>query len=213
MPPSGPLLDRARIERLLGLLGRGCASKGFSAELFLVGGAAMVMAYRRDRSTRDLDAVFEPKMPLYEEAARIAREEGLPPDWLNDAVKGMLPDAPDAGARTAFEAEGISVAVASPEYLFAMKALSARQEGDSEDFMKLAEILGIRTPEEAFAVVERFYDPQRLTAKASIFVQSLLGAADYGRAPEPNGHPGEVYVKGHIRRGGRVAPYWRRGRA
>ncbi|MHB8246117.1 MAG: hypothetical protein ACYDGN_12340 [Acidimicrobiales bacterium] len=157
--------------------------------------------------------MFEPKLPLYEEAARIAREEGLPPDWLNDAVKGMLPDAPDAGAQTTFEAEGISVAVASPEYLFAMKALSARQEGDSEDFMKLAEILGVRTPEEAFAVVERFYNPQRLTAKASIFIQSLLGAADYGMISEPDGHPGEVYVKGHIRRGGRVAPYWRRGRA
>lgn len=207
----GPLLDRAHIERLLGLLGQRCAAKGFSAELFLVGGAAMAMAYRRDRSTRDLDAVFEPKMPLYKEAASIAREEGLPPDWLNDAVKVMLPDAPDADAHTVFEAEGISVAVASPEYLFAMKALSARQEGDSEDFMKLAEILGIRAAEEAFAVVERFYSPHRLTAKMSIFVQSLLGAADYDMVADPNSHPGEVYVKGHIRRGRRVAPYWRRG--
>lgn len=179
-------------------------------EMFLVGGAAMVLAYRRDRSTRDLDAVFEPKMPVYEEAGQIARDEGLPPDWLNDAVKGLLPDAPDDGEQTTFEADGIAVAVASPEYLFAMKALSAREEGDSGDFLALAEILGIKTAEEAFAVVERFYEPQRLTAKASLFVQSFLGAADYGTGSPPSGRPGRVYVKGHLRRGRRVAPYWRK---
>ena len=33
--------------------------------MFLVGGAAMVLAYNRNRSTRDLDAVFEPKTAVH----------------------------------------------------------------------------------------------------------------------------------------------------
>lgn len=213
MPPSdGPLLGREKIEHLVAKLGYRCSQRGLHVEMFLVGGAAMVLAYGRKRATRDLDAVFEPKMPVYEEVRRIADEEGLPPDWINDAVKGLLPDRGDDGEQVSFESEGISVAVASAEYLFAMKALSARQEADSGDLLALAGVLGVTTAEQAFAIVERFYRPARLTAKASIFVQSVLGGADLNSAPRPSepSHQGQVYVARHVRRGKPVAPYWRR---
>lgn len=73
---SGPLIGADQIRMLLLELGRRLDSRGIEARLFLVGGAAMALAYNRDRVTRDLDAVFEPKQEIYAEAARMARVWG-----------------------------------------------------------------------------------------------------------------------------------------
>ncbi len=207
---NGPLFDRSTIEGLIRELGARCAARGLNVEMFLVGGAAMVLAYSRERLTRDLDAIFEPKMAVYEEAGRLADERGLPRDWLNDAVKGLMPNRADDGEQVRFSSEGISVAVASPTYLFAMKAVSARPEDDGDDLLALARALGITSAEQAFAVMEHFYRPERLTAKASFFVQSLFGPAGVvqdEQAPKPR--PGQVFVRGHLRNGRPVAGYWR----
>jgi hypothetical protein len=171
---GSPLLDRATIESLISELGERCAAKDIHVELFLVGGAAMALAYNRRRTTRDIDAIFEPKTLVYQEARRLADDRGLPPDWLNDGVKGLLPDRPDTGEQVTFSSNGISVAVASPEYLFAMKAAAARQEADSEDLLALAAILHIASRSQARAMVERFYDPSRLSAKSHFFIESLF---------------------------------------
>jgi len=88
--PTSPLFGPADIRALLEDLGKRLDDRGIEARLFLVGGAAMALAYGRDRVTRDLDAVFVPKAEIYEEAKRMAKDRGLPDDWLNDAVKGLL---------------------------------------------------------------------------------------------------------------------------
>lgn len=176
-----PLLDRDGITALIAALGERCAAHGIQVEMFLVGGAAMALAYDRERTTRDLDAVFEPKALVYEHARRLADERGLPPDWLNDGVKGLLPDRPDTGPQVVFTSTGISVAVASPDYLFAMKAAAARQEADTEDLLRLAALLNISTAAAAFAMIERFYAPSRLSAKSHFFIEAAFA--------EPSGGP------------------------
>lgn len=113
MSDQGPELDAPTINRLLGALSARLAERGESAQLFVVGGAAMALAYDRARSTRDLDAAFEPSPVVREVAAAIAAENGLEEDWLNDAAKGFMPGA-DAGARTVFESENLLVQVPSP---------------------------------------------------------------------------------------------------
>ena len=171
---SEPLLNRNEITALIASLGERCAAHGINVEMFLVGGAAMALAYSRERTTRDLDAIFEPKALVYEQARRLADERGLPPDWLNDGVKGLLPDRPDTGPQVTFTSTGISVIVASPDYLFAMKAAAARQEADTEDLLRLAALLSISTPDAAFAMIERFYAPSRLSAKSHFFIQATF---------------------------------------
>ena len=84
---TSPLIDRDRIRFLLIELGSRLAARGLEARIFLVGGAAMALAYSRTRITRDLDAVFEPKREICDEVARMADEFGLPDGWLNDGVK------------------------------------------------------------------------------------------------------------------------------
>lgn len=53
-------LARDDIRALLDDLSQELAARGARAELFLVGGAALAVAYDATRATRDLDAVFIP---------------------------------------------------------------------------------------------------------------------------------------------------------
>jgi hypothetical protein len=139
----------------------------------------MALAFSNRRVTRDLDAVFEPKKEIYEEAAKMARERGLPEDWLNDSVKGLMPERvqPVEGAAS-FSSVGIHVGVASAEYLFAMKAMAARQETDGDDLRTLARALKIKTPQEGLDLVERFYGANRLTMKTQLILEGILAEVD-----------------------------------
>ena len=78
-----------------------------------------------------------------------------------------------------FASTGISVIVASLDYLFAMKAAAARQEADAEDLLRLATLLNIATPEAAFAMIERFYEPSRLSAKSHFFIEAVFAEPRY----------------------------------
>jgi hypothetical protein len=90
----------------------------------------------------------------------MAAEHGFADGWLNDAVTGLLPDRqPPIEGTASFTTPGLDVGVASPEYLFAMKAAAARQETDGEDLRALARLLGIATLVDALALVERFTIP------------------------------------------------------
>jgi hypothetical protein len=142
--------------------------------MFIVGGGAIALAYSDDRATRDIDAIFEPNMLVYQEAVQMADELGLPRDWLNDGVKGLMPDFPDNGRQVTTASEGIHVVVPSPEYLFAMKATSARIGVDDDDLKLLGRIIGITTLEQAHALVERFYRRERISAKSSFFMQNIF---------------------------------------
>jgi hypothetical protein len=77
---------------VLGELADDLEAQGIHGDLFLVGGAAMALAYSTRRATRNLDAVFEPKQAIYDAAGRVGDRHGLPHDWLNEGVKGFLPD-------------------------------------------------------------------------------------------------------------------------
>lgn len=72
-------------------VGRVLHARGIEGELYIVGGAAIALALDARRSTRDVDAVFEPKAAIYEAASEVAVELDLPPGWLNDAVKASSP--------------------------------------------------------------------------------------------------------------------------
>ncbi len=182
---DSPLLDAEQIRALLIELGQRLDARGIEARLFLVGGAAMALAFSRRRVTRDLDAVFEPKKEIYDEAAAMARERGLPDGWLNDSVKGLLPDReqPIEGT-SSFSAPGIRVGVAAPQYLFAMKAMATRQEADGDDLRLLARALKLKTSAQALDLVERFYGAQRLTAKTQLIVEGVMAEIETERVAE-----------------------------
>lgn len=168
-------LDALQIRELLYLLGAELHKNGISGELYLVGGAAIALAYDFRRTTRDLDAVFEPKMIIYDAAHRIANEMGLEEDWLNDAVKGLVPPG-DPAPREVLSVPGLTVLVPSPEFLLAMKVAAARVDRDGDDIRFLANLLGLTTAAEVLEITFAVWgDPRRIPPKSSFFVQEIFG--------------------------------------
>ncbi|MGB7982313.1 MAG: DUF6036 family nucleotidyltransferase [Candidatus Nanopelagicales bacterium] len=166
-------LNREQILELLGELGQEMESRGLRAELFIVGGAAMALAFDARRATRDIDAVFVPKAEVYEAARSVAERRGLQPDWLNDAVKGfLLGEDPDR--RTVFESPGCSVTVPSAQYLLAMKVYAARVDRDADDIRTLAGISGLHSADEVLDLAERYLAGIPIPAKVKFLVEELF---------------------------------------
>lgn len=92
-------LDAAGITRLLEALDSELAARGTTADVYLVGGAAIALSFDAKRTTRDLDAVFVPMSEVRAAAVAVAQANGLAEDWLNDAVKGFVPLGTDAHQR------------------------------------------------------------------------------------------------------------------
>ncbi|WP_422751523.1 hypothetical protein [Micromonospora sp. WMMD1219] len=98
MRPEDPLLDRAAIEDAFRRLGDRLAKRGVIADLYIFGGAAMALAYDARRSTRDIDAVFQPHGVVLDEARAVANELGLPHWWLNEQASAYVAPGGDASA-------------------------------------------------------------------------------------------------------------------
>lgn len=170
------VFTREEIISHLGALSDELERRGIRGEMFLVGGAAMALAYNRRRTTKDLDGVFEPKTAIYDCAEMIARERSLKPGWLNDAVKAFLP-GPDADAQTLLDLPALSVAVASPRYLFALKALASREDRDVDDIKELYRLSKFSSATEAINYVDKVFTGRPIEARVGFVLREIL---EYG---------------------------------
>jgi hypothetical protein len=164
------------VRALLGELGQRLAAKGVEATIYIVGGAAIALELDPRRVTVDVDGVFHPETTVRDEARAMAKEHELPEDWLNDNAKAFTPGG-DRGA-VSLDIPGLSVALASPEHLLAIKMASFRPGQDLDDLELLFRTLRIATPEEAaeistgvygeYSVVLPGWDELLLSAQAVI---------------------------------------------
>ena len=115
----------------------------------------MALAYDATRVTRDVDARFVPHGIVLEEARRVADELGLPPWWLNEQATAYISGKDDPGKRRVFDHPGLRVMAASPEHVFAMKALAARTR-DIDDLRLLAGMIGVETADAALRISRTF---------------------------------------------------------
>jgi len=175
------MLDRAALLALLEALAAELSVIGVRGEMFIVGGAAMALAYNTRRATRDIDAVFEPKTVVYRAAERVAIERGVDPGWLNDAVKGLLPGH-DSTSTVLFERPGLAVRIASPRYLLAMKVMAARVERDEDDIVRLAELSGTSSVAEVLDLVQTAYPQMPVAPRVQYFLEELFGRDDPSEA-------------------------------
>ncbi|HVF75653.1 MAG TPA: DUF6036 family nucleotidyltransferase [Acidimicrobiales bacterium] len=169
------MLSRERILRLFAELDQELRRIDVRGDVFVVGGAAMTVAYDARPATRDVDAIWHPSTEVREAAAAIAgRHDDLEPDWLNDAVKGFLP-GPDPAPRVVYDGDFLSVSAASPEYLLATKLLASRVSRDEADIVLLYDVCGLTSVDEGLEVVERYYPGRPIEAKVRFFLEELIG--------------------------------------
>lgn len=166
---------QAGILGALQALGDELTSQGVRGQIFIVGGAAMALAYSTRRVTKDIDAVFEPKSAIYAAAAKVAEDLGLPEDWLNDAAKAFMPGE-DEHPRPVPDVHGIEVTTASPRYLLVMKLMAMRFGEDDEDIEVLLRECGLRRVEEVLDLLKHMYPLLEPPPRTRFFLEELFGS-------------------------------------
>ena len=171
-------LTRDEIERLLRKLDADLHAHGNKAIIYIVGGANIALAVDDTRSTTDIDVVVKKGFDVVFAAAKrvAATEPGLGKDWLNAQFTGGTPDGgmtwpwidnKDADQPSVlFDGQGLTVQLASPEMVLALKTLAQRPR-DLEDMYILMRMTGIRTPLELGRNLARFTGPRIFRAQGT----------------------------------------------
>ena len=167
------MLTRDKIMNGLRRLGEELKELSMSGEILLIGGAAMCLVHSARDMTKDVDALYEPKSEINRLVKKIAEQEGLPEDWLNDSVKGFVTE--NAPSEDFMVLDGLKITVVTPEYLLAMKLMSARYgEKDADDIRFLMNKLEIKTMDEALDILTGFYPENRILPKTMYMVQEYF---------------------------------------
>jgi len=167
------MLSKECILENLKNLGEELKRQGLQGEILLTGGAAMCLVHSARDMTKDIDALYEPKEIINRLVSQIAESENLPPDWLNDSVKGFVVE--NAPTEDFMTLDGLKITVVSPEYLLAMKLMSARYgEKDMDDILFLMEKLEIATSDAACEVVAKFYPTNRILPKTMYVIEECI---------------------------------------
>lgn len=153
------LLTKQEIIEALKRLGDLAQQQGYSIELLLVGGAAMVLMFDARPSTHDVDVlILSPaEAQIVRKLARqVAQEFELFPDWLNDGAKGYLVGV--SQGETIFSAPGIVIKSPAIAQLLAMKLSAWRDDVDIEDARRLLQALA-GEQQQVWAAIELYLVP------------------------------------------------------
>ncbi len=159
-------LDRKKLHALFDELSDELRLQRARAQIYIVGGAAMSLAFSRERTTQDVDARIDAGHGRLTEAVRkVGRRHGLGDSWLNEQATWAIPRSADSLARTLYESQYLSVSGASARHLLAMKLLSARGT-DREDIAALSKHLGLKGPEDAIRIYRELFPEEKVKPRA-----------------------------------------------
>ncbi|RZD16572.1 MAG: hypothetical protein EVJ46_06075 [Candidatus Acididesulfobacter guangdongensis] len=143
------------------------------AEIYIVGGAAMILAYNARTTTKDIDAIFTNKDIIYKISKQVADEMGLEEYWINDAAKSFIPAKKDDNSIPIIDEKNLKVMAASEEYMLAMKLLASRME-DKPDIEFLLNKLNIKSAEDALYVVRDLYPDKLIQPKTQYVLEEIF---------------------------------------
>lgn len=171
------MLNKDQIINSLKRLGEELENRNLRGEIIITGGASMCLVHSARDMTQDIDAIYEPKAVINEIAEKIAIENQLPKDWLNDSVKGYINDKIETGNFATFG--NLKIATVTPEYLLSMKLLSARLTGqDYNDIKFLLKKLNINTQSQAYEIVEGVFPINQILPKTMYILDQCLEELD-----------------------------------
>lgn len=173
-------LAKSDILRALEQLASALPQSDRPRELWLVGGAAIVLLYGSRETTKDVDAfmVDPSEAAVLRIAARaVAGTLALPEDWLNDGAKGYLKGL--APGPVLLSTSELIIRAVAPHQLLAMKLSAWRDDVDIADArLLLAHLPGGR--ELVWKLVESHLIPGRELKAQHAFED--LWEADRGSA-------------------------------
>lgn len=147
---------------------------GITAGIRVVGGAALSILDRDRRSTTDVDAVIVPGGAAADIVAELAKERGLPDNWLNDAALAYIPPVGPEDWVEVIRRGDVSVSIGSVRMLLAMKLLANRGVRDNDDIGFLLGACGVKSLDDAQAIYERYHAQDVLSPSATARVQNWL---------------------------------------
>ncbi|WP_328334975.1 DUF6036 family nucleotidyltransferase [Kribbella sp. NBC_00382] len=147
----------SEIVDLLSELDKRLKTRGISAAVFVVGGAAIaVTSDDNPRRTEDIDAITRDDA-VVDEARAMASQRKLPEDWLNTRASAWMPPLPE-GVLQRGDAPGLHITYASDEFLLATKLVAQRRK-DAADIVALARRLHLEhaSADELEQLIYRYY--------------------------------------------------------
>jgi hypothetical protein len=167
------VLTRKMIIHLFERLNQELEQHGEIGEIGIVGGTVMCLVYNARQATKDIDAVFEPTKIIRKLVKKIAEEEGITPDWLNDGAKAFV--QADFKRNEVLSLPNLRVWAPEPKYMLAMKCISARWDSsDRDDVMFLIKLLKLKEPAQVFTLIESYYPKDRIPPKTRFFVEEIF---------------------------------------
>ena len=179
-PKTSSTLTREEILAALQSLSDELGKQGVTGEICLFGGTVMVLAFTARLTTKDVDALFQPTQAIREIARRIAEEQHLPADWLNDGVKGFISARHETTAGNLPQFSHLRLTMPVPEYLLAMKCMAARIGGTTDEPSDVADItflirhLKLNSAKDVLDLVGQYYPANRIPVKTQYLVEGLF---------------------------------------
>jgi len=175
----GDQLDRDEIIHGINAVIDKLRHAGEPAGIRIIGGAALALRYFDRRTTSDIDAQLHPEESILRAAVEVANEEGWPENWLNSNATMFMPSfSVGLDWEDLYFDANITILVASPRALLAMKINASRPGRDVKDIANLLTICNIKNISEAEELMDKYYPGDGLPEKAlrllnPIFEQGL----------------------------------------
>lgn len=174
------MLTETELRAALSELAERLRARGATGRVYIVGGAAMALAYDSDKLTRDIDAaITEGHGPVIEAVRDIARARRWPSTWLNEQATPYLPTVRDRHSNVVFDHPSLKVVAASPEHMLAMKVRAARSS-DGTDVRQLLARTGLSDARQVEALVESVFPDERLGERQRRWLEDLLRGLEQG---------------------------------
>lgn len=183
--PEG-LFDKAEILAHLGEVADLLVSERQSqATLIVVGGSYLVLHDLRLVGTRDVDSIERLTEAVRRAVERVAAENDLSSNWLNDRAAMFVPVGFERSDCTVlFEHEALLVLGPTPDWVFLMK-LHAAREVDRDDMVSLWPRCRFSSPQEAAARYSDAYPHEEDDPYLADYISGLAAAGSGGAAPTP----------------------------
>lgn len=123
-------LSKKQIEEAFKVLSTQLGKPKTPYELFIVGGAALVLLFNARETTKDVDIVqIDPAIRVA--SRKVAAQLDLPEDWINDGAKGYVHGI--AKGEVIFRSSTLIIRTLALPQLLAMKLCAWRDDLDIED--------------------------------------------------------------------------------